>query len=389
MKATLKLYLAYEKWLHCDNDVSDVRNTKYAVSELVDMLKHNFPRNKKQGWKLVKMHALAKMPRYVEMYGNASSFYGGIGEHNLITFVKKPGRNTQRRPASFTPQLAMRNFETSCFEKAYDVVCDDIPLLQSNITSENDASSSDEEGVSKIWKSATGEYTLTFGELPHQGQCSINVRWKKRVKNQLGKTINMIFALDVSNSVVKHGYSDSFDITGYTEFRGQSSKRLGFKPVIYRACEDFRGSEWYDWSMVKFEIEGGIVETCPCLILGFFRYSDKGGIPTDYLLQENIEEDIIREKTVDRNLYAVVHATTKHYNFSDLLKKFVLDIYLDKNLDRSLFVVDVVNLSDPLYVFRDYGGTDKSKYFAVLPHILWGDYFTNKIRETTIKNINK
>jgi hypothetical protein len=77
-----------------------------------------FPRwdkdgNKKgQGWAVSKFHGVTKFVNYMKLFGNAINFYGGIGECNHKTFVKRTGANTQKRISTFTSQVAQRYYKT-------------------------------------------------------------------------------------------------------------------------------------------------------------------------------------------------------------------------------------------------------------------------------------
>ena len=45
------------------------------------------------------------MQKYVQMYGNASNFYGGWGELCHIEWIKDNGLHTQRQALNFNDQI--------------------------------------------------------------------------------------------------------------------------------------------------------------------------------------------------------------------------------------------------------------------------------------------
>ena len=77
------------------------------------MIKQCFPREEGWGWNLPKMHAFAKMPHYMLRFGSANNFSCQIGECALKGIVKDHAARTQRRPANFAEQCAIREFESN------------------------------------------------------------------------------------------------------------------------------------------------------------------------------------------------------------------------------------------------------------------------------------
>ena len=77
------------------------------------MIQACFPRTDGWGWNLPKMHAFAKMPHYMLRFGSANNFSGQIGERALKAIVKDHAARTQRRPATFAEQCAVREYESN------------------------------------------------------------------------------------------------------------------------------------------------------------------------------------------------------------------------------------------------------------------------------------
>ena len=81
----------------------------------------------------------------------------------------------------------------------------------------------------------------------------------------------------------------------------------------------------------------------------------------------------------DDTMYAVVHSATKPYiNWEHMQSEFVIPFQLG-NIKDHLYIVDVKTITDAIYVFKDYGGSDSNKRFCVLPYRLWGKYFSDCI----------
>ncbi len=83
------------------------------------------------------MHALAKMPKNMLKFGTANNFCGQIGERALKGIVKDHAQQTQRRPDSFAPQCALREYETNLLRYVLTEIggqlgCSTITLPQSN-----------------------------------------------------------------------------------------------------------------------------------------------------------------------------------------------------------------------------------------------------------------
>ena len=101
-----------EKWFHETNTKDEVRRARTLVGDVITMIKETFPRKSGNGWNLPKVHGLTKFTHHMCRYGSAINFFGGIGEHNHVSFVKKTGRNTRKRIGSFVSQLSKRYYES-------------------------------------------------------------------------------------------------------------------------------------------------------------------------------------------------------------------------------------------------------------------------------------
>ena len=132
--------------------------------------------------------------------------------------------------------------------------------------------------------------------------------------------------------------------------------------------------------MVQFKDDDNIIETyktCPSQILGFFTYSTTG-IPTPYLVNSGASlSDIMQNQLQDKNVYAVVHTATSYVSWDSFEQKFIIPFTLGE-LSTCVYIVDVENITDPLFVFPNFGDEGRN-YFCTLPYRRWGSYFRNQI----------
>ena len=84
----------------------------------------------------------------------------------------------------------------------------------------------------------------------------------------------------------------------------------------------------------------------------------------------------------DKSMYAVVHTAARYVPWSKIETDFVVPFKLGP-INNHIYIVNVDNIIDPLFAFKDYGGagadSDSERYFCVLPNHKWGRYFGNRI----------
>ena len=85
-----------EEWFRGNNLKKEVVNSRYMISDTIKLIQSVFRRDSGRGWKIPKLHGLTKFATYMQRYGSASNFFGGIGETNHKRFVKDTGNNTQQ-----------------------------------------------------------------------------------------------------------------------------------------------------------------------------------------------------------------------------------------------------------------------------------------------------
>ena len=107
----LKQYLPVEEWFHGNNLKEEVFAARPMISDTIKLIQSVFSRDSGRGWKIPKLHGLTKFATYMQRFGSASNFFGGIGESNHKRFVKDTGHNTQQRASNFSSQVAQRYYE--------------------------------------------------------------------------------------------------------------------------------------------------------------------------------------------------------------------------------------------------------------------------------------
>jgi hypothetical protein len=80
---------------------------------------------------------------------------------------------------------------------------------------------------------------------------------------------------------------------------------------------------------------------------------------------------------IDNTMYAFFHTATSYVSWEELERSFVIQFTLGHPKD-CVYVVSVGNISDPLFVFQEYGN-DGLNYFCTLPYKQWSVYFRNRL----------
>ena len=369
----IKLQLGFQKWIHEFNDKEEVDNAAPLLAELITQIKHCFPRNEGNGWKIPKMHAYAKMLYHTQKFGCAAGFSGETGERCLKAIVKDMSRVTQGRAGVFAEQCALRLYETSVFKHAFE--CSVVPAMALDYEKRININDVKEcEG--------RGEFTLTIEDVDHHGRGYTNVIWKSTDREKLHIGISELMKIAILKFASDNHWTGLFQVTGYTSYK---MKPKGYhESVLFHANEFTHGGEWYDWCMVQFdgdEDEDLEDSVCPAKILGFFKYCG-AGIPTPHLITEMgySHQHIYCEGLEDETVYAVVHSAVNMLPWYTIEQEFISPFHLGP-VDSCVYIIDVDTIVDPLFVIKDYGGkgSNSERYFCSLPYEKWGRYFGDKV----------
>ena len=116
----IKLQLSFEKWVHEENLVDEVKNAQPILSKLIGEIRRCFPRQIGNQWNIPKMHILVRMIQNMLRFGSAESFSGQHGERFLQSSVKHIANNTRRQGATYTQELASRIWEKEIIQHAFN-----------------------------------------------------------------------------------------------------------------------------------------------------------------------------------------------------------------------------------------------------------------------------
>ena len=156
--------------------------------------------------------------------------------------------------------------------------------------------------------------------------------------------------------------------------------------IRYRANPNYRGSSWYDWAFVRFELtdEERIQQ----------KYNKKHNITPAYP-PGYYPSKLLTFFKVDNELKVLIHCTeTKKHTRNDscLTERYHLEYYAPKRnrkgdlTQKPIFrIVDVKNIHDRAYVVEQYPGVhgeiEKEHGSNLVIHVkkrnLWSKYFTD------------
>jgi len=371
---TLKLCLAYEKWIHDVNPKEEVVQATKWVAKLKRMIKKHLNRTKicssGNGWNIPKFHGLSKFIMYMTIYGCGANFFGGPCESALKKFVKYTGFNTQRRVSSFVTQVARRNYECMVLEVGYEKVrekCADFELeivqpcpepIGDDSSVHSDMTVDDFHLDNVDESQFEGCHNITICEEVN-GERGFVSKWKDGKKNVVKCPISKQLVNGLCRKANRDKRYGSFDVKAYTCYKHDMN---GTK-IIYRATEQYSGSEWYDFGSVKYNDIGFF----PSKILGFIQYRN-GDIPPE-------SRD---------NMYAVIQCSTKPLSTDQIDEKFTATFDLGCD-DGSFDVVPVESIENPILAIKSYGFNHIERYITATPYDCWGKYFSSEMMRLEAK----
>ena len=124
MVYVFQMMLSYWSWLKKESywergDNESLLEAKAAIRRMLVDLSALWPRLTGNKWAKPKFHEQLHVPDDIERNGAPINTNSGLAEHNHISNVKRPARNTQRRRAVFDRQIAERISETYIIDTAY------------------------------------------------------------------------------------------------------------------------------------------------------------------------------------------------------------------------------------------------------------------------------
>jgi hypothetical protein len=324
----LKQYLSMEEWFHGNNLKEEVLAARPMISDTIKLIQSVFPRDSGRGWKIPKLHGLTKFATYMQRFGSASNFFGGIGESNHKRFVKDTGHNTQQRASNFSSQVAQRYYER--------MVCD---IANQALVQKHNVKYHAAQRKCISYPVMEGKYSLT-----------LNIRGNDFTNPVIstGKSISVKFVEAIVRFICHNdSTSKMFRITAFTCCK----LKLEGREEIFRAISNYgNDGEWYDWCLISWD---GYDEHYPARILGFFDDSES-----------------------DTSVMAVVQSSpaSSPMSMERMGKDFISKFHMPDNLDECTYAVPIESIVHPLCVFKNYGGPNR-EYFCTLPQRKWCRYF--------------
>ena len=320
LKKTIALILSYEHWCGGIHPKEEVKKAGTAVENAVNELKKNLPRKYKQGWKIIKLHSAVTLPEEMKKFGCGKNTDSGAGEKNHKVFVKDSGQQTQRRISSFTVQVADRVYEFTIIERFYEN-CKEYcaPISYHEYTTKEDKASIEQSQTVK------GLCVLTFEETTSNSVATYSIKWKDKNMNKLQIQPHPYVLLAITAKAKSIKFENSFQVSLHTTFTSSSG-------IIYRATEYFRGREWYDWAIVRFN-DG---KEYASKIYGFVTFGTKGFID----IPDNEDDTIDYSEMTDNKIYAIIQTSPNELTNDKMISQFITKQVLLTD-HKSIYIVEV------------------------------------------------
>lgn len=357
-RTCLTLYLAMEAWFHQNNSKRDVQNVKPFIAYIIDMLKRCFPRTDGNQWKLPKMHGLTRISESMQDYGNAKNFFGGVGEHNHISFVKRTGNNTQKRVGSFSSQVAKRWFESYAIRLSRSFASRRSSSVMFKLVG---VKRGDAPAYNKYF---AGRYHLLIKEEMDNGrpEYRTSVWHRRKVDRKVTLRPTLLFA------ILEHAYScgetlPPLSLAAFTSMQ----KTFHGTNVTFRFTENWwDGGSWHDWCLLDFTgifEERNKVGHFPAQILGAYTFD---------LTDDNCDRAFVLCKVAR---YPVT--------LDDLRKNFFVNVEMDPTdpeeyCTDDIYVVGRDQVISPLLIIPNFGDLSHL-YKCILPQRYWGEFFSSRL----------
>jgi hypothetical protein len=377
---TIKMLLALEKWINRRNRKSIVDDqTKIRLfirTVIIPSLEQHFPRSDGNGWCIPKVHSLIHFPYYIGEFGSGYNFNGCFGESNLKYFMKNYTAQTQKRPGSYSNQLAGVHHDNVIFEHSLNAI-----QGQLDGKFESVANRSGKERFS-------GEHTIVFRKDNRTANMdsmkfNMEVDWLSGGNKQVDITLEYA----VKKLLARH--CNHFEIKAYNTARLPNAKEAVESYLAIESDSLYQidtSKDRHDWCMIlthELDLDEDdqrvdkMKYMCPGRIHGFIRFVTPG-LPTPLLVckEGDTDEDIRRianQRLTDDNVYVVVRTHKDFLSWRKLEEDFICAIDLD-DVDKLTYIFPVDRIVHPLYVFKNHGHTNDNAFFASLPGRYWAFY---------------
>jgi hypothetical protein len=218
-------------------DNRSINRFSKAIVTLINFITENCERKSSQGWNISKLHELLHVTRTIHMFGSPMNYDSGCCERMHKDVAKKPGRQSQKRHATFTLQSANRLADRHVIDRAYQqlVTLPDRNDVDTNLSSHNGSN-----------------FTLEIEVQENMPDKEKSYRARVVGKGVLASQ-NLRAALypDLVQYIVCY-FSTQYDIMPLSiRCCSEVSDDDG---TIIRAHHDFRSTGfWHDWAWVSYE----------------------------------------------------------------------------------------------------------------------------------------
>ena len=300
----LELLLAFHAWDKRGHPFSlktkkEKEEVMGAIRIMMDSIKKFAPRQDKNGWKLQKFHDMLHIVRDIENFGSPNNVDAAPNENNLIDFAKRPGKRAHKKREVFVAQVSKRLRETDLIRKAYNALTRTLQNNDSNTMDSEDMvvdyndTENDEEGDEEsddIDSKLIGRPLFRVNFAPaSEDDPIVECFAGKLVRTR--RQLHPIVLDFLYNQCFKEDYplQGQMIINLFTEYRRNGT--------TYRAHPNYNSfGEWYDWAMVKFEIDEETSDLSD---------DEQGGYYADNLFPAKV---LCFMQAEDLSIYAVVHS---------------------------------------------------------------------------------
>ena len=336
------------------------------------------------GWHTPKFHSMSQFIDSMQKFGTATNFDSSHGEGHHKEFVKKPGKNTNRRVDGFTGQVGLRYDESQLIKRAHFKVAHRCPRRKFVHT----YGSTQRDHIE-----LRGKYALEIEKVVARGRSNIQYNFK-HVWSDYKKTLNKDqFMLDIllkqalGNCASADDFNTDISVIGYTEvtFPVDDTELSG---VTFRASPNYRGFQWYDWALVKFPASGASRDQSdddlchrPARVIGFVQYFTPGYPTYNLCKRDNYTPRHVRDHALtDHDTYVVLDCANEGISKRDLDGNFITPFELEPN-DSGLRILPLNVIVEPMVVVTNFRAETKVHYLACLPKRKWGNLFRRRIKE--------
>jgi len=274
----LELMLAFHAWYKmghpfCLKTKKDKMDMLDAIRTMMKEILKNAPRNDKNGWKLQKFHDMLHIVRDIENFGSPKNVDAAPNENNLIDFAKRPGKRAHKKREVFVSQVSKRLRETDLIRKAFNALSRTLDQENTEFVEMEDINMLDAEEMDddEVDIEENAIHSVLVGKPLFCVHLDANGN-DEFVECLAGKTVQKARQLHpiIGDFIYQKQFDRDFPLFGqkvieiYTDY-----KRNG---TTYRAHPNYNSSgEWYDWAMIRFEIEEEITHKDKDEVHGYYE----------------------------------------------------------------------------------------------------------------------